>query len=186
MGTNSRWYAMTDLIPYNSDNFDLMDRVAQLTMQGKQPTTIAKELDLKRTEVLNYQQQWRELLADDKQAHEQARDQLNQMVKHYDHLIAKSYELLEDLATLSFSHQVSSQINNTLKNISDYEKFRVDALQKAGMLEGADLGDELADMEHKQSILIDILRNNLCEVCQPVVAARLREVTGQVESIRVE
>jgi hypothetical protein len=60
----------------------------------------------------------------------------------------------------------------------------VDLLQKAGVLEGTDLGAELAEMEEKQAILIDILRNDLCEKCQATVARRLKEVTGQVEAVR--
>jgi hypothetical protein len=170
---------------YDSEPFQLMEKVADLSMEGKSELAIARALGIKRTEVVNHLRQWHALLANDKFAKDAARDRLNQMVEHYDRLIAKLYDLYNDLQLLPTNHQNASQINTTLKNIADFEKTRVDLLQKAGLLEGEELGNELADMERKQGLLIDILRNELCERCTPLVRRRLSEVTGKVEVIQV-
>lgn len=165
---------------------DLMDKVATRILQGKSELAIARDLGIKRTEVINYRDMWKNRMANDMSARDSARDHLNQMVEHYSRLIDKSYKVLDDLDNMSFDEKVAAQKNTTLKNISEYEAKRVDALQKAGLLDASDLGDEMAEMEEKQQILIDILRNDLCPTCRPNVMHKLKRVTGQVEEIRVE
>ena len=177
---------MTELVLADGDRFEQMERVASLRLTGKSDTAVAKELGLQRKVVIELFAEYRESLARDGLARDLARDHLNQMVVHYDKLIEESYKLLSSLKSMAFDEKVSAQINATLKNISDYESRRVDALQKAGLLDASDLGDELAEMEEKQQILINILRNDLCVNCRPNVMNKLRRVTGQVEEIKVE
>ena len=177
---------MTELVLADGDRFEQMERVASLRLTGKSDTAVAKELGLQRKVVIELFAEYRESLSRDGLARDLARDHLNQMVVHYDKLIEESYKLLSSLKSMAFDEKVSAQINATLKNISDYESRRVDALQKAGLLDASDLGDELAEMEEKQQILINILRNDLCVNCRPNVMNKLRRVTGQVEEIKVE
>ena len=177
---------MTELVLADGDRFEQMERVASLRLTGKSDTAVAKELGLQRKVVIELFAEYRESLSRDGLARDLARDHLNQMVVHYDKLIEESYKLLSSLKSMAFGEKVSAQINATLKNISDYESRRVDALQKAGLLDASDLGDELAEMEEKQQILINILRNDLCVNCRPNVMNKLRRVTGQVEEIKVE
>ncbi len=61
-------------------------------------------------------------------------------------------------------------------------------LQKAGLYDDAALGDELAEMEEKQQILINILKEVTadCSHCKTEVARRLSKVTGRVEPIIIE
>lgn len=158
-----------------------MEKVAALTMEGLTPTAIAKQLGLKRVLVLELQEDYRVALANDLEARDIAKDHLHKMVKHYDYLISRFYALIRDIDSLSFSHQVAGQKTSALRSIADLEAKRLDALQKAGLLESSELGDELADMEEKKEILINILRNDLCRSCQSKVAEKLTKVTGQVE-----
>jgi hypothetical protein len=64
----------------------------------------------------------------------------------------------------------------------------MEMLQKAGLLDNAELGNQIAETEAKQEILIGILRNvtSKCEHCRIEVATRLSRVTDQVEPIVVE
>lgn len=167
---------------YESDRFNQMEEVATLRLEGISETQIAKRLGLKRTVVIELFNDWKEMVNNDSLARDAARDHLNQMVVHYDRLIKESYELLQDLKSEPFTHQIAAQINATLKNISDYESRRVDALQKAGLLDAHDLGDELAEREERESMIIDILRNHLCDECRVNVARKLQEVTNTVEA----
>jgi hypothetical protein len=171
---------------YEGDAFKEMEKVAKEVMKGYTEHTVARRLGMKVAEVRGYWNQYRDLLHNSSLAVDAARDHLNVMVEQYNDLTSKLYENLEHLDELAFDKDTSAQINTTTKNIGDLLAKRVDLLQKAGILEGADMGAELAEMERKQDILIDILRNDLCEQCQPVVARRLREVTGQVEVVRNE
>lgn len=173
-------------VPIDSERFKTMEEVADLTMEGLSATEIARKTGIRRKDVLELQADYRTALANDGQARDLARDHLNQMVKHYDRLIKRFYDLIGEIDSLSFSHHVAGQKNAALKAIAELEAKRLDALQKAGLLESGELGDELADMEEKQAILIDILRNDLCTECKGKIAYKLAQVSGQAEIISVE
>lgn len=175
---------MTELEQYDAAR--MREDVAKLMLQGKSELAVARILSITRVEAKNHWQTWQQLLQNDMESTEAAKEYLNRTVKHYDRLIDESYKLLEDLKNESFSHQVASQINATLKNISEYEAKRVAMLRDAGVLDGADLGDQLAQMEDERNILLDILRNDLCEDCQATVARRIQEITKVVEVVRVD
>jgi hypothetical protein len=168
---------------YEAEPYKQMEDVAKQIMKGHSELKVARDLGLKVTEVKALWGQYKDLLHNSL-AVDAARDQLNVMVEQYNDLTAKLYRNLEDLETLNYDDKISAQVNTTTRNIGDLLAKRVDLLQKAGVLEGTDLGAELAEMEEKQAILIDILRNDLCEKCQATVARRLKEVTGQVEAVR--
>jgi hypothetical protein len=168
---------------YEEEPYKQMEDVAKQIMKGHSELKVARDLGLKVTEVKALWGQYKDLLHNSL-AVDAARDQLNVMVEQYNDLTAKLYRNLEDLETLNYDDKISAQVNTTTRNIGDLLAKRVDLLQKAGVLEGTDLGAELAEMEEKQAILIDILRNDLCEKCQATVARRLKEVTGQVEAVR--
>ncbi len=170
----------------DTEDFHLMEEVVELMRKhGGSETKVARELKIPRKDVISLHQQYRDLLINDSEARDMARDHLNLMVKHYDGLIAKFYDLIEDLESISFGHMVAGQISGALKAIADLEKSRLDALQKAGLLEGADLGDELAERERREQVLIEILRNDLCNVCRGVVAQKLTGLTNTVEAVVV-
>jgi uncharacterized protein YdbL (DUF1318 family) len=164
-----------------SARFGMMEKVAELTMYGKSATAISKELSIPRRTVLTLQEDYRVALSEDTEARDLARDYLHQMGKHYDKLIEKFYDLIEEIDGLHFSHQVAAQKNAALKAIADLDAKRLDSYQKAGLLDSAELGDELAEMEEKQSVLIDILRSDLCPECQKKIAYKLSQVTGKAE-----
>lgn len=182
MGTNRRWYAMS-IVSTESARFDAMERVADLTFKGWSATDISKETGIARKEVVTLQEDYRAALSEDQQARDMARDHLNMMVKHYDGLIKRFYDLVDEIDQLPWNAAAAAQKNSALKAIAELDAKRVDALAKAGLLDSAELGDELADMEEKQAILIDILRNDLCPDCQAHIAHKLTKVTGQVEVV---
>lgn len=159
--------------------------VAELAAKGWKPMAISKELGLPFAAVKKATAQWEEILRNDLESRDAARDYLNRMVSSYDDLLRKSYENLDNLRGMDFDEKVSAQINATLKNIADFEAKRVDALQKAGLLDAHELGDELAEREERETQLINILRNDLCSDCQQVVAVRLQALTQQAEIVQV-
>lgn len=181
---------MSEIEQYDGSDLilEMMDKVATRLMRGKSELAIARDLGIKRIEVMRYRDLWREKLQSDAESTDVARDHLNKMVEHYDRLIHESYKILDDLNAMAFDEKVAAQKNTTLKNISEYEKVRVDFLQKAGLLEGASMGDLMADMERKQQIVVDILKDkdSLCPICRPTVMAKLRAVTGKTEAVQVD
>lgn len=180
---------MTNLIPIDSERMDAMERVTDLKLKGYTDTQIAKQLDMKRKVVIELIEDWKYGLQHDQEAHERAHDALMSMDKHYDLLLKKYWEYIEELENEIDMNGVSaslvSQKMTALKGIADTEAKRLDALQKAGLLEGKDLADELAAAEEKQALLIDILRNDLCKQCRATVAEKLQKVTNKVEVVQI-
>lgn len=168
------------IVSVESNRFEQMEKVAELTLQGHSATAISKSLGIARKEVMVLQEDYRTALANDSEARDMARDHLNMMVKHFDRLITKLYDLVQDIDTLDFGHQVAAQKNAALRSIADLEAKRVDALQKAGLLDSAELGDELAEAEEKRDILIDIIQNQVCPECRIKIATDIARVSGRV------
>jgi uncharacterized protein with von Willebrand factor type A (vWA) domain len=185
LGTHCGWHALSNLVPVDSDRFEAMESVASLRLKGKTETAVARELGLQRKVVIELFNEYKDIIRQDAGSRDMARDHLDMMVKHYDRLIEKSYDVYRSLELMAFDEKIAAQMNTTLKNISEYEAKRVDALQKAGLLDANDLGDELAEMEEKQQVLIDILRNDLCPACRITVARKLQGVTQTVEAVVV-
>lgn len=155
-----------------------MERIVELDLQGLNPTQIAKETGLQRKVVVRQLEEVRVAWQNDAEARDLARDHLNKLVKHYDVLIKKFYELLDDLETLQFNDRVAGQRNAALKAVAEMEGKRVDALQKAGLLESAELGDEIAQWEEEKQEILSILKN-LCPVCRAKVGARIAALNGE-------
>jgi hypothetical protein len=173
------------IIPFDSDRRDTMEQVAILRMQGQTDNAIAKQLNIPRKEVKQLFNEYKDILVKDGESRDRAKDALNVMVEHYDVLIKESYGILDDLKNENFGHQIAAQMTAVLKNVADLEAKRLDAWQKAGLLDNSELGDELADMEEKAQLLIGILRNDLCVTCRKKVAQKLQGATNVVEAVVV-
>lgn len=173
------------IVHTESHRFEMMEKVAELSLQGHSATAISKALNIKRKEVLALQEDYRTALSNDAEARDMARDHLHMMVEHYNHLIKKFYELVDEIDALEFNHQVAGQKNATLRSIAELEAKRLDALQKAGLLDSAELGDELAEAEEKREILIDIIQNQVCPACKQKIASKITELTGKVQAVQV-
>lgn len=167
----------------DSPRFELMEKVAVLKMEGLSDIAIAKKLDEKRKTIIEVFEEYKDILVKDSESRDRARDALHVMVEHYDRLINESYRILKDLKKENFSHNISAQMNVTLKNIAEYERNRLDAWQKAGMLDAGQLGDDLARMEEEKEIIVDILRNELCDACRMKIAGKIQRVTNAVEAV---
>jgi predicted transcriptional regulator len=180
---------MTELIPADAIYYERLNTVAEMTLTGSSIAEIARELGVTRKVAQDLQNDWKESAIVSHETRDRALDALNIMDEHYNKLIKNSYKALEqiedDIELNGTTPQRIQQKLNGIKLVADLEAKRLDALQKAGLLDAAEMGDHVADMEHKVGILADILRNDLCPDCKRKVAAKLQQVTGQVEAVVV-
>lgn len=166
------------------DRYEQINKVAQMYIKGTtNPTTIAKELGVKRAEALDLISEWREIARGSDDIKEQAAEALQVGIQHYSMIVARFWETVEQADT-AFDYKTK---NAVLKNIADVEAKKIDMLQKAGLYDDAAIGDELADMEAKQAILINILKEvtSDCDHCKYEVARRLSKVTGKAEPVTI-
>lgn len=167
-----------------ADHFDSMNRVVEEMLKGNNPTQIARELGIKRTEVLDHIDTWRGLMRSDNSIQQRAREALTGADQHYAMIINRAWETVEQA-------DAADQLNikaQSLKLIADVQQKQIDMLQKAGLLENNELGDQLIETERKQEILISILREvtSSCDHCKFEVARRLTEATGKVEAVIID
>lgn len=167
-----------------ADSFEKMNRVVAEMLKGNNPSVIAKNLDIPRTQVLELIDQWKNIVHLDNRIQDRAKEALSAADQHYAMIIKEAWDTVEEAG-------VNSQLNikaQALKLIADVEGKRIDMLQKAGLLENTDIGNQIIETERKQKILIDILKDvsSRCESCKIEVAKRISEVTGKVEAINID
>lgn len=167
-----------------ADKFDRMNSVVEELLKGNNPTQIAKNLGIKRAEVLETLETWRGLMQSDQGIRERAREALSGADQHYAMLINRAWETVEQA-------DVNSDLRTkatALKLIADIEGKRIDMLQKAGLLENNELSAQLLETERKQELLVGILKDvtSNCSHCKVEVARRLSQVTNQVQEVIVQ
>jgi hypothetical protein len=164
--------------------FDQMNSVVIELLKGNNPTAIAKSLGLTRAKVMTHIDTWKEFAKDNNGIRARAKEALLGADEHYNELIR---ELWVNVRAAE-GDELWAIKNQGLKLIGDLEKNRIEMLSKAGVLENDNLAHEVLESERKQEILVNILKEVTakCDHCKFEVASRLSQVTGQIESVRVD
>lgn len=166
-----------------ADHFDRMNKVVEELLKGNNPTQIAALTGFKRAEVIEYIDEWKEVVRSDSGARERAKEAISGADQHYAMLIKEAWKTVEDA-------DQSGQLNvkaTSLKLIADIEGKRIGMLQEVGLLDNAELATQLAETERKQDILVKILKEvtTTCPKCKIDVAKRLSQITGIVEPVEI-
>lgn len=162
-------------------HFDRMNKVVQELLKGSSATQIATLTGYSRKEVLEYIDEWKNVVHNDTNVRDRAREALLGADQHYDMLIKEAWKTVEDADTQG---QLSVKAG-ALKLIADIETKRITMLQSVGVLENSEIASQIAETEHKQEILVKILKEvtSTCPNCKLEVAKRLSQITGVVEAI---
>jgi hypothetical protein len=165
------------------DRMERMNDVVTAHLKGDNPTQIAKTTGMKRAEVLEYIDEWRAIAQNSKTIQARASEAITSMDEHYNMIIRELWETMEQ-ADMNNDLRTKAAV---LKSLADVEGKRVDLLQKAGLLDNQEIGNEVIEMERKHQILIGILREvtSDCSHCKVEVSRRLSKVTGETETIVV-
>lgn len=145
------------------------------------PTQIARELKIPRKQVMEHIEEWRSSAIGMEVLRDRMEELLATMDNHYTQLIRKGHEVInyvdeqaEGGHMTMTAAQMLGQKTAAIKLIATLEKDRIDMLQKTGMLEINNLGDEIAQLEEQKKVIIEILTDELCKMCKPAVMARLQ------------
>jgi len=167
-----------------SDHFDRMNKVVSELLKGNNPTQIATITGFKRSDVVELIDEWKQVIHNDTSTRERAKEAISGADQHYAMLIKEAWKTVEDA-------DQAGQLNvkaTALKLIADIEGKRIGMLQEVGLLDNAEIATQIAETEHKQEILVKILKEvtATCPKCKMDVAKRLSQITGIVEPIIVE
>jgi transcriptional regulator len=163
--------------------FEQMNEVVERSLKGYTPTQIAKELDIKRNEVLRIIDEWKSYAQNDKSIQERAREALVASDQHYSMLMNKAWETVEQSDNAA---DLRSKVS-ALKLVAEIQARQMDMLQKAGLLDNTEMGSKIAETEEKLEVLMGILRDvtSKCEKCQREVKQRLSRISGVVEPVEI-
>ena len=165
------------------EHLDEVNRVVEKYLQGNDPTQISKELALPRQKVVAHIKEWQTMAGDNALIRARAKEALVAADTHYNKLISKAYEVIDEATTVGNLGAKSGGI----KLVLDIESKRIDMLQKAGLLENKELAEEMLEIERRQDILVNILKDIASEYPQvrDEIMRRLSQVAKDQEVITV-
>lgn len=165
------------------EHLDQMNKVVAKYLEGNDPTKISKELGIARQKVVSYLDEWKVMASNNAAIRERAREALVAADTHYNKLIGQAYEVIDDATT-----QANLSAKTTaIKLVLDIESRRIDMLQKAGLLENKELAEEMLEIENRQDILMNILKDIAAEhpEVRDKIMRRLSEASRKNETITV-
>lgn len=164
-------------------HLDEVNKVVEKYLQGSDPTQISKELMLPRQKVVAHINEWRAMASDNAAIRARAKEALVGADAHYNKLISKAYEVIDEATTTANLPAKTSAI----KLVLDIEAKRIDMLQKAGLLENKELAEEMIEIERKQEVLVGILRDIASEhpEVRDKIMKRLSDVSKEKEVITI-
>lgn len=165
------------------EHLDQVNRVVEHYLKGSDPTKISKDLDLPRTRVVQLINEWKVMISANDAIRARAKEALAAADTHYNKLISKSYEVIEEA---SLNNNLSAK-TQAIKLVMDIESKRIDMLQKAGLLENKELAEEMLEIERRQDILVGILKDIASEYPQirDEIMRRLSDIAKNNEVITV-
>lgn len=150
-------------------------------VKGLNVSNIQLETGLTRKQIEHHLAEFKEYASQDKAIRTRAKGIVLELDTHYGMIIADAYDSIEEL---KFKGDPKAVLAG-LKIVADIEAKRMELLAKAGLLADNTIGDQIAESERKQEILVGILRRiskKHPEIAKEI-GAELAKVTGEVESI---
>lgn len=140
-------------------HLDQVNKVVGEYLKGSDPTKISKQLDLPRTKVVSLIKEWQMMASDNSAIRARAKEALVAADEHYSRLINQAYEVIDEATTVANLGAKTGGI----KLVMDLESKRIEMLQKAGLLENKELAEEMLEIERRQEILMQILKDIAAE-----------------------
>lgn len=163
-----------DLVLSDTARYEEMHKVVTLHLEGRNPSYIAKNLNVRRADVLNYIDDFKKIAKDDELLRARAKEVVHEFDQTHNRVLSELWEVAE-AAKLSDDLKTWA---TAAKHVSDVAAKRVEVLQKSGLLSDAEIGDQMAQMQEEHEDLVAILRDvtGKCNHCKFEVAARLGQI----------
>ena len=165
------------------EHLDEVNKVVTEYLKGQDPTKISKELDIPRTRVVSLINEWKVMASANDAIRARAKEALVGADTHYTKLITKAYEVIDES---SMTNNLSAK-TQAIKLVMDIEKSRIEMLQKAGLLENKELAEEMVEIERRQEVLVEILRDiaSTHPEVRDLIMRRLSQIAKEGEVITI-
>jgi len=164
-------------------HLDEVNKVVTEYLKGQDPTKISKELDMPRTRVVALINEWKVMASANDAIRARAKEALAGADTHYSKLITKAYEVIDES---SMTNNLTAK-TQAIKLVMDIEKSRIEMLQKAGLLENKELAEEMVQIEKRQEVLVEILREiaSTHPEVRDLIMHRLSQIAKEGEVITI-
>ena len=143
-------------------HLDKVNTVVEEYLKGNDPTKISKDLSIPRTQLVQLINEWKVMASANDAIRARAKEALAAADTHYSKLVSRTYEVIDEA---SMTNNLSAK-TAAIKLVMDIESKRIDMLQKAGLLENKELAEEMMEIEHRQEVLVSILKDIASEYPQ--------------------
>ena len=164
-------------------HLDQVNQVVSEYLKGNDPTVISKELEIPRVRVVALINEWKVMASANDAIRARAKEALVGADTHYTKLITKAYEVMDES---SLTNNLSAK-TASIKLVMDIEKSRIEMLQKAGLLENKELAEEMVEIERRQEVLVEILRDiaSTHPEVRDLIMRRLSQIAKEGEVITI-
>ena len=166
-----------------SDRMETINTIAdQYLLKGvNNPTKIAKDLGMKRAEVVAYIEEWKAYASNSDGVKERAAELLTEMDLSYDQIIKELWNAHADSTTPRDTATI-------LKTIADVIAKRHEVMKQAGLYDDAALGQNLAVAEEQAQKIGDLLKTISMRYpeTRSDIMRGLAEIFGKVDPIPVQ
>ena len=154
-----------------------MEKVSELFLKSNNPSQIAKIMNIPRTKVITYLEEWKNFVHEDMDIRARAKETLAIVDQHYQLLLVESWEQLEEAKRQGSVRDATGVI----KLIAQIEKDRATLYQSAGLTADDALADELSVREGREEIVTGIIKRiaGRCEKCKRDVFAALSQLSNE-------
>jgi len=165
------------------EHLDEVNKVVTEYLKGQDPTKISKELEIPRTRVVALINEWKVMASANDAIRARAKEALAGADTHYSKLITRAYEVIDES---SMTNNLSAK-TQAIKLVMDIEKSRIEMLQKAGLLENKELAEEMVEIERRQEVLVEILRDiaSTHPEVRDLIMRRLSQIAKEGEVITI-
>ena len=164
-------------------HLDQVNQVVEEYLKGNDPTVISKQLDIPRQRVVTLINEWKVMASANDAIRARAKEALAAADTHYSKLVSRTYEVIDEA---SMTNNLSAK-TQAIKLVMDIEKSRIEMLQKAGLLENKELAEEMVQIERRQEVLVEILREiaSTHPEVRDLIMQRLSQIAKEGEVITI-
>lgn len=162
------------------DRYEQMNDIVSLYIKGQTIPAIMRATGLKRVEVMEYIDEYRQIAANDPEIRGRARETLHNFDMHTGDIIAELWSIVNG----STDDRIRS---GALKSLADIDKARVETLQKAGLYDDAALGDEMVKVQEQADQIKELLKQVVTEfpMTKHVILKGLTKIFGEPEGVTI-
>jgi hypothetical protein len=173
-----------DLEPVFEAETATMQKVIELRSRGYKPHEIQSQTSVPPAQQRAIYEEFMEYASNDFQTQKRAKAIVAELDVQYNYIIRQLEQILEEI-----EESVEPDLKlkkETLKELANVNKMRVDQLQKAGILNSEAIGSEIAAMQKEHDAIIGLLKKVNKELNKPEFRVIKKMIADGIADIRGE